>query len=128
MAEDGLWVWYTEAPLLPVFREADLARDFHTAQQRHMDVEERKVGRMRLDGGECGNAVAGLREYSQLRPQRLQQIRQFVGEQRLILREDRSGSGASFKRVRRAPSQSHSRRHSRARPRSPQTSAPVARG
>lgn len=26
MAEDGLWVWYTEAPLLPVFREADLAR------------------------------------------------------------------------------------------------------
>ena len=61
-----------------------------------MDVEKRQVGRMRLDGVERGDAVAGPRDDLQLRPQRLQQIGQLVGQQRFILGEDRGGRAGDY--------------------------------
>ena len=63
------------------------------AQQRHVDVEKRQVRRMRLDGVERGHAVVGPRDDAQLRPQRVQQVGQLVGEQRFVLRQDRGRRG-----------------------------------
>ena len=89
----------------------DLTRDVDTVESRHMDVQERKVRRVGLDGRQRGEAVAGSRDDPQLRPQRFQHIRQLVGEQRLVLGENRDGREVIFRRVRRAPLRLHSRRH-----------------
>jgi len=54
MGEDGLWTWYTEAPLLPVLREADLVRT-----GCHVRVPEQRLRRV-LAGQERYLAFAQL--------------------------------------------------------------------
>src|SRR5882762_6277191 len=74
---------------------ADLPRHLETGQPRHLDVEEQHVGRMRFDLAQRRDAVAGLRDDVELRPERAEQLRELLAQQRLVLGNDGTGSGHS---------------------------------
>src|SRR6267143_2993905 len=74
---------------------ADLPRHLETGKPRHLDVEEQHVGHMRFDLAQRGDPVAGLRDDVELRPERAEQLRQLLAQQRLVLGDDGTGSGHS---------------------------------
>ena len=74
---------------------ACLPRYFETRKPRHLDVEEQRVGRMRFELAQRGDAVAGLRDDFELRPERAEQLRELLAQQRLVLGDDGTGSGHS---------------------------------
>src|SRR2546422_9321770 len=74
---------------------AHLPGYLETGKPRHLDVEEQHVGRMRFDLAQRGDAVAGLRDDVELRPERAEQLRELLAQQRLVLGNDGTGAGHS---------------------------------
>src|SRR2546426_11123589 len=68
---------------------------FETGKPRHLDVEEQHVGRMCFELAQRRDAVAGLRDDFKLRPERAEQLRELLAQQRLVLGDDGTGSGHS---------------------------------
>src|SRR5712671_1215782 len=72
---------------------AHLARHLEAGEPRHLDVEEQHVGRMRFDLPQGRDAVARLRDDVKIRPERAEQLRELLAQQRLVLGNDGAWSG-----------------------------------
>src|SRR5882762_10519219 len=72
---------------------AQLPRHLETGEPGHLDVEEQHVGRMRFDFPQGRDAVAGLRDDVELRPEGAEQLGELLAQQRFVLGDDGAWSG-----------------------------------